>query len=159
MATQDAFDGAKNAFAFYSAYLNTVAQEVGMERALALHTKMLETMGPLQGKAIKQQAGAGEIDAKAAYSLAKAVPESLGLVFEVVEESPTTVRWKCRRCSVYEGWQMAGLDAKTLETMCRTGSIRFMDSAVKELNPRLSYEIVKYRSAADDACEEQIVLR
>jgi hypothetical protein len=159
MAIQDTFNGAKNAFAFYSAYLNTVAQEVGMERALALHTKMLEALGPIQGKTIKQQAGVGQIDAKAAYSLGKTITESLGLVFEVLEESPTTVRWRCRQCSVYEGWQMAGLDAKSLETMCRAGSVRFMDTAVKQLNPRLSYEIVKYRSAAEDACEEQIVLR
>src|SRR3972149_10157488 len=117
-----------------------------MERALALHTKMLEGMGPIQGKAIKEQAGAAEIDAKAAYSLAKAVPESLGLVFEVQEESPSTVRWRCRGCSVYEGWQMGGLGDKTLETMCRAGSARFMDAAVKQLNPRLSYEILRYRS-------------
>jgi hypothetical protein len=54
---------------------------------------------------------------------------------------------------------MAGLDDRTLETMCREGSIRFMDAAVKQLNPRLSYEIVRYRSAADDSCDEQIVLR
>jgi hypothetical protein len=159
MAIQDTFNGAKNAYAFYGAYLNTVAQELGMERALALHTKMLEGMGPIQGKAIKEQAGAGEIDAKAAYSLAKAVPESLGLVFEVQEESPSAVRWRCRGCSVYEGWRMAGLDDTTLETMCRAGSVRFMDAVVKQLNPRLSYEIHRYRSAADDSCEEQIVLR
>src|SRR4030042_1225928 len=99
MAIQDTFNGAKNAFAFYGAYLNTVAQELGMERALALHTRMLEGMGPTQGKAIREQAGDGEIDAKAAYSLAKAVPESLGLVFEVQEESPSRVRWRWRDCS------------------------------------------------------------
>jgi hypothetical protein len=159
MAIQDAFNGAKNAFAFYGAYLNTVAQELGMERALALHTRMLEGMGPTQGKAIKEQAGGGEIDAKAAYSLAKAVPEGLGLVFEVQEESPSRVRWRCRDCSAHDGWQMTGLDDTTLETMCRAGSVRFMDAAVKQLNPRLSYEVLRYRSAADDSCEEQIVLR
>src|SRR3989304_4323725 len=122
MAIEDAFNGAKSAFTFYGAYLSAVAQETGMERALALHTKIDEAMGAMQGKEMREQAGAEEIDAKAAWSLAKAVPASLGLVFEVLEETPTTVRMKCRRCSVCEGWQMAGLDDKTRETMCRVGS-------------------------------------
>jgi len=158
MSMEDAFNGAKNAFAFYGAYLNTVAQEIGLERALALNTKMLETMGAMQGKMVKQQARIEEADAKGAYSLAKGVPESLGLAFEVLEESPTTVRFRCPQCSFYEGCQMAGLNDKTREIMCRAGSLRFMDAIVKQLNPRLSYQLAKYRSAADDFCEEQIVL-
>jgi len=158
MAVEDTFNGAKNAFVFHAAYLNTVAQEMGMERALALNTKMLETMGAMQGRMMKEQAGIEEVDAKAAYSLTKAVTESLGLLFEVLEESPTTVRMRCRRCSVYEGWQMAGLDDKTRETMCRAGSLRFMDAAVKQLDPKLTYQLLKYRSGPDDFCEEQIVL-
>jgi len=158
MSMEDAFNAAKNAFTFYGAYLNTVAQEIGLERALALSTKMDETMGAMQGKMIKEQAGIEEVDAKAAYSLVKGVPESLGLAFEVLEESPTTVRFRCSQCSLYEGWQMAGLDDKTRETMCRTGSLRFMDAVVKQLSPRLSYQLSKYRSAPDDFCEEQIVL-
>ena len=158
MAIEDTFSGAKNAFTFHGAYLNTVAQEIGTERALALWTKTSETIGAMQGKMMKEQAGIEEVDAKVAYSLTKAVPESLGLLFDVLEESSTTVRMRCRRCSVYEGWQMAGLDDKTRETMCRAGSLRFMDAAVKQLNPRLSYELRKYRSGPDDFCEEQIVL-
>lgn len=158
MSMEDALNAAKNAFAFYGAYLNTVAQEIGLERALALNTKMLETMGAMQGKMVKEQARIEEADAKAAHSLTKGIPGSLGLAFEVLEESPTTVRLKCARCSVCEGWQMAGMDDKTRETVCRTGPIRFMDAAVKQLNPRLSYQLAKYRSALDDFCEEQIVL-
>jgi hypothetical protein len=158
MALQDTFNGAKTAFTFYAAYLSTVAQEIGMERALALESKMLETLGTVQGKMIKDQAGAKDVDARAAYSLVKGILESLGLGLEVLEESPETVRFRCRQCSVYEGWQMAGLDDKTRETMCRGGSLRFMDAAVKQLDPKLAYQLVKYRSGPADFCEEQIVL-
>lgn len=129
-----------------------------MDRALALHTRMLETMGTMQGKMMKEQAGIQDLDAKVAYSLVRGVPESLGLAFEVVEENPASVRFKCPRCSVYEGWQMTGLDEQTRETMCRAGAIRFMDSVVKQLNPNLNYQLAKFRSSADDFCEEQIVL-
>ena len=158
MAIEDTLNGAKNAFAFYGAYVNTVAQEIGMERALALHCKALETAGAMQGKALKDQAGVEEVDAKAAFLLTKAIPESLGLMFEVLEEGPTAVRLRCGPCSIYEGFQMAGLDEKTRETMCRAGSIRCMDSMVKQLNPKMSVQLSKFRSGADDFCEEQILL-
>ena len=35
MAIEDTFSGAKNAFVFYQAFVNTVAQEIGRERASA----------------------------------------------------------------------------------------------------------------------------
>jgi len=158
MAIEDTLSGARNAFVFYGAYLGTVAEEIGMERALALHTKMVETMGPMQGAMMKEQAGIKDFDIKAAYSLVKAVPESLGIATEILEETPTAVRFKCLQCSLYEGLQMSGLDEKTRETMCRDGSIRLMDIALKQLNPSLSYRLMKYRSGAEDFCEEGVVV-
>jgi hypothetical protein len=158
MAIEDVFNGAKSAFTFYFAYLNTVAQEIGMERALALHTKMCEAMGAMQGKMMKEQAAIEEFDAKAAYSLTKSVPESIGISMEVVEESPQRVAFKTGRCPIYEAAQMVGLDAKTIEAICRAGALRFMDTAAKQLNPNLGHQLRKLRSAADDFCEEEIVL-
>jgi hypothetical protein len=37
---------------FFFAYLNTVGQDIGMERAIALDTKMCEMMGSTVGQAI-----------------------------------------------------------------------------------------------------------
>jgi hypothetical protein len=158
MAIEDVFNGARSAFTFYFAYLNTVAQEIGMERALALHTKMCEAMGAMQGKMMKEQAGIEEFDAKTAYSLTKSVPESIGISMEVLEESPQKVVIKTGKCPIYEAAQMLGLDAKTIETVCRAGALRFMDTAAKQLNPNLSHQLRKLRTAADDFCEEEIVL-
>jgi len=54
---------------------------------------------------------------------------------------------------------MMGMDAKTIENLvCRSGSIKLMDAMVKQLNPNLSVRIKKFRSSADDFCEEEIVL-
>jgi len=53
MGSKDTFEGAKNGFTYYFAYLNTVGQEIGMERAVALQSKMCEAMGAAQGKMIK----------------------------------------------------------------------------------------------------------
>ena len=157
MAMEDMLSGATNAFAFYGAYLGTVAQEIGMERALALQTKMLEIMGAMQGGMMKEQAGVKDFDIKAAYSVVKAVPENLGIATEILEDTPTVVRFKCLQCSFHNGLQMAGLDEKTRETMCRDGAIKFMDTALKQLNPNLSYRLMKYRSSVGDFCEEAVV--
>jgi len=49
-------------------------------------------------------------------------------------------------------------DNKTIEAGCKAGAITFMDSAAKQLNPNLSYRLAKFRSSADDCCEESLVL-
>ena len=49
MGMEDVFNGAKSALTFYDAYLKTVGEEIGMDKAVSLHTKMFETMGEMQG--------------------------------------------------------------------------------------------------------------
>jgi len=155
MASEEVLNGATAAFTFLHAYLNTVAEEIGMERALALVTKMCESMGTMQGQMLKQQAGVEQADAKTAWTLAAAVVGGLGLATEVVEESSQKAVRRNIRCPVYEAAQMLGMDAKSF---CRAGSLRFMDALVKQLNPSLSMQVLKYRSSADDFCVEAVVL-
>jgi hypothetical protein len=50
-----------------------------------------------------------------------------------------------------------GVDAETIETLCRSGPVRFMDAVTKQLNPNYSYQLQRFRSGADDFCEEVIV--
>jgi hypothetical protein len=157
MAIEDNLNGARGAFVFYDAYMNTVAQEMGMEKALALQTKMCENMGALQGQMFKGQNPNKDFDAKAAYLMIKTVDDTLGLVTEVLEESPQKVRFKCKQCPIYEAGMLVGWDEKMRETGCRSGPIVFMDKVSKQLNPNLSYRLLKYRSSADDFCEEEIV--
>jgi len=157
MGMEDVFNGAKSAMTFYDAYLKTVAEEIGMERALSLHTKMFETMGTMQGEMIKEQSGTEKIDIKASWSMAKSAPESLGINMEVLEESPRSVVFKVGKCPIYDAAQTMGVDAETIETLCRSGPVRFMDTMTKQLNPNFSYKLQRFRSGPDDFCEEVIV--
>jgi len=159
MAVEDTFNGAKTALIMLQAYINTVAQGIGNEQPLALNTKMNEAMGAGQGKMIKEQAGIEEFDAKAAHQLLwNTIENGYGILSEVIEESPQRVEFNVGRCPVYEAAQELGMDAEAIEADCRAGSIRFMEAMAKELNPNLSYQLRKFRSAADDYCEEAIVL-
>jgi hypothetical protein len=158
MAVEDTFNGAKNGYLMLHAYTNTVAQAIGMEQALALATKMCETMGAAQGKMIKEQAGIEEFDTRAAYQGLNTMDEGVGILSEVIEESPQKIMFKVGRCPIYEAAQALGMDTKAIEANCRASSIRFMEAMAKQLNPNLSYQLTKFRSAADDYCEEAVLL-
>ena len=158
MTIEDTFRGAKNGYIYYFAYLTMVAEEIGMGRAIALENKMCEARGAIDGNLIKEQAGVEEFDAKAVASLADKYVESIGISPEVLEESPQKVSFKIGRCPLYEAAQELGLDAETIETLCRAGPVRNMDSMVKQLNPNLNYQLRKFRSSEDNFCEEVIVL-
>ena len=158
MTIEDTFRGAKNGYIYSYAYLTMVAEEIGMERAIALQTKMCEARGAIDGKTIKEQAGIEEFDAKAAASLAENYVESIGMRLEVIEESPQKVSFKVVRCPLYEAAQAVGLEDEIIQALCRAGPVRNMDSMVKQLNPNLNYQLRKFRSATDNFCEETIVL-
>ena len=157
MSIEDTFNGATAAMTFMDAYIKTVADEIGMEEAVNLLTKMCESMGTMQGKILKEKAGAGKFNAKAAWSLVKTVPEGIGIGVEVIKESQQEIVVKTGRCPLYAAGQSLGLDNNTIETMCRKGSVRLMDTMTKELNPNLSYQLRKFRSAMEDFCEEAII--
>jgi hypothetical protein len=158
MATKDVFNGATAGLRVFYAYTNTVAQDIGMERALGLLTKMAENGGAMRGKAMKEKAGTKKLDAKTAWLLLRTVPESMGESIKVVEQSPQRVAFRVITCPHYEAAQMLGMDAKTIETICRASSTRLMDVCAKQLDPGLSFRARKFRSAADDFCEEEITL-
>lgn len=157
MAIEDVFNGAKTALVLYNAYLNTVAGEIGMVRALSLHADMCDAMGSNQGQVLKEQSGMDEFDAKSTWSILKIALSNLGISLEVLEETPQSVLVRCGRCSVFEAGRLMGHDAETIETFCRSGPNRFMDAATKQLNPLLGHKLVKFRSEPDDFCEEAIV--
>jgi L-2-amino-thiazoline-4-carboxylic acid hydrolase len=159
MAIQDTFNGAKTGLTLLNAYSEAVAQAIGMEQATALLTMTCENLGAAQGRLMKEQAGIEEFDAKTAQLLLmKAIEEGFGIQSEVIEETPEKVVVKVGRCSDYESAQAVGMDAEAIEAACRACSIRFMEAMAKQLNPNLSYQLVKFRSAPEDNCEEAIVL-
>jgi hypothetical protein len=158
MGTKDVFKGAKAAYTMFDAYINTVAQDIGMERAVGLLAKTYVNMGAMQGKRMKEQAGIKKFDAKAASPAVKTTGDALGVSTKVAEQSPQRVVFKIGRCSIYDAAQTLGMDTKTIETMCRASTERFMDTLVKQLDPSLSFRVRKFRSTADDFCEEEIIL-
>ena len=65
---------------------------------------------------------------------------------------------KVGKSPIYESAQALGMDTKAIEASCRASCIKYMDAIAKQLNPNLSYQLTKFRSAADGYCEEVVVL-
>ena len=59
-------------------------------------------MGAEEGKMYKEQAGIEEFDTKAAYQGSSTSIEGVGILSEVIEESPQKIIFKVGRCPVYE---------------------------------------------------------
>src|SRR4030042_2078087 len=110
MAVDDTFNGAMSGYLMLHAYSNTVAEAIGMEQALALATKSSETMGAMEGKMYKEQAGIEEFDTKAAYQGLIASIEGVGILSEVIEEGPQKIIFKVGRCPIYEAAQALGME-------------------------------------------------
>ncbi len=158
MTTEDAFAAAITGYALLCAYVNTIAQEIGMERAIALLTRMSESVGARQGGMFKEQSGRKDFDAQATWSYAKSTKDRLGNTYEVVDKSPQRVVIRNHRCAIYEAARSSGMDAEAIETFCRATPMRLMERAIKQLNPNLNLRITKFRSTPDDFCEEEIAL-
>ena len=158
MAVADTFVGARTGLSLVFAYMGVVAQELGMEKAIAFDYKMCAAMGAAQGKTIKAQAGIETYDVRtAAHVLLSAIEQGFGIPSETTEASSDRVVIKIGKCPVYEAAAAVGMDPETIEATCRAGAINFMNAMAKELNPDLKYELKEFRPSADGCCEEVIV--
>ena len=160
MSIEDTFTGAKIAYTQLYAYVNAVADEIGMDRALAILTRTNEKMGTEAGKQIKEQSGQETYDVKKTALKIMEVARGIGSIDEIVEESSEKVvtMTASGKCTNYEAARAAGLDDQTIEAICGAGSLHFLNALVKQLNPDLGYQLGKFRSGPEDCCLENIVL-
>ena len=150
---------AKNAFTYMFAYLNTVGEDIGMNRALALYTNTCEAMGAAQGMAFREQSGVEAISPQAATPLIdRFLEDGLGITSQPLEEDAQKRLFKVGRCPLYEAAEALGMDHASIEGLCRNGALRFMDTLSKQLNPAFSYQLREFRSSAEDSCIEGMFL-
>ena len=158
MANKDIFNTAKAGTTFFMAYLNTVAQEIGNERAVGLAAKTFENMGAMRGKMMKEKAGTKKFDAPTLRQAMRDFTKNLGLESKVVEETPQKVVIRMGACPNYEAAQEMKIDAKAIDAMCHASCERLADSMLKQLGPGFGFRIKKMRSSPSDYCEHELIL-
>jgi hypothetical protein len=153
MMSEKTFNNVKHRLKVHDIFAQTVAEEIGMDRTVELFTQTAEKMGTIQGGLLRQQAGAKKFDAHMAATLVRATYENLGISMKMEEESPRSILLTCTSCPNYTAAHEVGIDDKTIESWCRVGNIKFIDTVVKQLNPDLSFRLVKFRTTPKDSCE------
>lgn len=157
MTQAEVFTGSKSGLTFLFAYQQAVAQEIGMEQALALNAKMVQALGTAQGQDLRSRADREEIPPKLAASLTgEFLEQALGIRSRMKEGSAEKAVIKIGRCPSYEAAAELGMEHSAIEAPCRAGSIPYMDALVKQLNPDVVYDLTQFRPSAQDPCVEVI---
>lgn len=152
------YDSLKSSFTILAAYVNSVAREIGMKRALRILSKTFENMALFDGMELRNQSDVEYFDAKTAMPILNSLPERLGLKVEVVESNPIEAIMRIKDCPFYQAAKIVGLDP---QLFCENGLHKYFETVVQQLNPELHFEIDHFKDIHDkeDICEEAIVLK
>ncbi len=154
MGSEVAFNAAKGAYGMYGALLKDIAQEVGMERALAIHARRGESYGAKTAGMIKDELGDEEFNMQALASVLSSMTEEGGMIAKV-EATQTSATLEVFKCPIYEGLKMAGWSHEDIEKTCDCTAAAEA-SELQKSYPQLSASL-KFRSAPDLSCVEEFL--
>jgi hypothetical protein len=157
MSGEQAYNAAVKVYALYGAFFKGVAQELGKEKAVALHRKAHELMGIKIGRMIKEQMVDAEFDLKTLAIVLRNANMSIGIECEMVG-TPGSLLLRNSRCPMYDGYRTGGLDDDMAETLCHVGAPAKLGSTLRQLNQDAVYQLKYYRNKPNEKCEEEIKL-
>lgn len=159
MVREEVYQGTKKVFGLYGAFFELVAREIGVEKALALHTKAHERVGITAGKLIKEKLGAEKPNLQKLRDILRESNLSIGIESQSADVTPTQILFRNLQCPLYDGFRMGGLDDETAETLCQRGAPAKLGSTLTYLNPEIKYRLQYYRKGPEEPCEEVIQLK
>ena len=155
MPREAAFKSGRMAFAVYGGFFKDVAEEIGIERALALHVKQGDRFGAMLAGTMKERLSRKPLDTRTLASVLSEADAAFGLSFEI-EQDPTSVTVRGHACPIYDGLKAAGVDHQTIELMCRGISAAEV-AELKKSYPQLSASL-RFRSTPEGSCVEEWAL-
>jgi hypothetical protein len=156
MTKVDAHQTWVEAMSMYGALFNSVAKEVGIEKALKMHAAVGEPFGDQIGKALEEQLAGKKVNIRTLNKVLK--PMMIGMGYDPeVKKGPKSLTIQVAKCPMYEGFKMAGLDHKTIEKMCSAMSQAEYDAISKHF-PKLEGR-VKFRGSSKETCVEEFIIK
>ncbi len=156
MTEEQVFVATRKVYALYAAFFKAVAQEIGIEKALALHALAHEEQGMASAKLIKEKIGDAPFDLQKLGLILQQSNLSIGINSELVEATGSSALFKNWQCPMYDGYRMGGLDDETAEALCQKGAAAKLGTMLKEIDPRITYRLKSYRLKPDEPCDEEI---
>jgi hypothetical protein len=154
------FTGAVDVYRTYFSCINTMIKKFGAEEVLAMMSESDGNRGVKVGQEIRASAGGEDFDIHKAFHTIIEMASDIGGQDTVIYETDThaaTVT-KFGKCPVYEGAKAAGMADDEIERLCRASSLVFLNTVVKQLNPKLKYIVSAFRSEEYGGCVEEIVV-
>jgi len=151
-----AFNAATSVATMYGGFFKAVAQEIGMERALALHAKLGEPFGVQIGEALKKKFGNKKPDTEGLKAMFQPMIASFGFTTKY-KVTPKTLSVVVTKCPLYEGFKAAGLDHKTIGKMCKAMSGSEYSQAKKHY-PKIEGS-VQFKDSPKGSCVEKWTIR
>jgi hypothetical protein len=156
MTDEQVFMATRKVYALYGAFFKAVSQEVGLDRALALHAQAHEEQGVASGKLLKEKLGDRELDLRELGSILQQSNLSIGIDSQLSHADASSVVFSNARCPMYDGYRMGGLDDETAEALCQRGAPAKLGAMLQLLDPGISYRLTRYRSNPEEPCEEEV---
>ncbi len=151
--------GATTGLVFMGAYEKAMLEEFGQERTAALQEEAVQYIAKSQAAMIKEETGIQDFDLETLHSIVPdLLKDSMGLVFEPIEKTPTQITYKVGRCPMFESSEMLGMEPAAIQGRCRAVALLYLDLVLKGLNPNASAQLNSFRQTAGDHCVESIVV-
>jgi hypothetical protein len=106
MNNKEVFQATKKIYGLYGAFFKAVTHEVGMEKALELHTQAHEEQGIASGKMLKEKMGDEPFDIEKLGSVLRDSNLSIGIDSELAEADSSSALFRNSRCPMYDGYRM-----------------------------------------------------
>ncbi len=155
MGNKSAFNAAKSSVGFFGLFFKDVAQEIGPEKALAIHAGNGKQIGAIWARMLKDELGRRKVNLAAWQRAFTKLTGEIGITPEF-EKRRSTLTATIHDCPIYAGCIETGLDHKTVESMCCQRLALECEEVKKEF-PQFS-GCLKFRGSADEPCVEEFVV-
>jgi hypothetical protein len=155
MSKKDSYNATKQTFQVYGGFFKEAAQEMGMDKALALHGNQGKPMGAALAGMLQEELGRKKLNFASLESVLTKALQSWGMT-PVCEKKRGILNVKHVHCPIYDGLSSVGLDHQTIEMMCHQMAALEYDE-IKKVFPQFS-GCVKVRSTAEEPCIEEFAI-
>ncbi len=156
MNDERVFLAAQKSYALYAAFFRAVAQELGTERALALHASVQAEQGIASARVLKDRMIDTPFNLQKLRFILQESDVKIGIDWQLAQMNGSSALLTNGHCSLYDGYRSGGLDEATAQELCQTGAAAKLGALLKEFDPRICYCLKFYRGTPDEACIEEI---
>jgi hypothetical protein len=155
MSKKSTFNAASVSLGLYGAFFKAVSEELGVDKAVALHAKGGKQNGAALAGMLKSELGKRKFNLAAWERAYTSFMEMIGITPEFKRRG-STLTLTVHHCPIYEGLKGAGMDHKTIESMCSQATAN-ENAELKNAFPMLS-GCLKFRATPEDPCVEEFVV-